>query len=68
MIVRFNPLIEMDWMLPGIAQTGKRVRSATVAIAAIPTTVNSSNGTSTGDQAYVIVQSTLDPQRFPLQE
>jgi hypothetical protein len=29
-------LVEMDWMLPGIAPTGKRVECATVAIVAIP--------------------------------
>ena len=27
MIVRFTHSIEMDWMLPGIAPTGKRVRN-----------------------------------------
>jgi carboxymethylenebutenolidase len=31
-IVRFTHSIEMDWMLPGIAPTGKRVECATVAI------------------------------------
>jgi carboxymethylenebutenolidase len=32
MIVRFTHSIEMDWTLPGIAPTGKRVECATVAI------------------------------------
>jgi carboxymethylenebutenolidase len=31
-IVRFTHDIEMDWMLPGIAPTGKRVEVATVAV------------------------------------
>src|SRR5260370_33308086 len=32
MIVRFTHSIEIDWMLPGIAPTGKRAECATVAI------------------------------------
>src|SRR5215468_6272837 len=32
LIVRFTHDIEMDWMLPGIAPTGKRVEVATVAV------------------------------------
>jgi carboxymethylenebutenolidase len=32
MIVRFTHTVEMDWMLPGIAPTGKRVECPTVAI------------------------------------
>jgi carboxymethylenebutenolidase len=32
MIFRFTHDIEMDWMLPGIAPTGKRVECATVAV------------------------------------
>jgi carboxymethylenebutenolidase len=32
MVIRFTHDIEMDWMLPGIAPTGKRVECATVAI------------------------------------
>jgi carboxymethylenebutenolidase len=32
MIIRFTHTIEVDWMLPGIAPTGKRVECATVAI------------------------------------
>ena len=32
MIIRFTHTIEIDWMLPGIAPTGKRVECATVAI------------------------------------
>ena len=32
MIIRFTHTIEIDWMLPGLAPTGKRVEIATVAI------------------------------------
>lgn len=32
MIIRFTHSIEIDWMLPGVAPTGKRVECATVAI------------------------------------
>jgi carboxymethylenebutenolidase len=32
MIISFTHDIELDWMLPGIAPTGKRVECATVAI------------------------------------
>jgi carboxymethylenebutenolidase len=32
MIIRFTHTIELDWMLPGIAPTGKRVECATVGI------------------------------------
>jgi carboxymethylenebutenolidase len=32
MVIRFTHDIEMDWMLPGIAPTGKRVEVATAAI------------------------------------
>jgi carboxymethylenebutenolidase len=30
MVVRFTHSVEMDWMLPGIAPTGKRVEVALV--------------------------------------
>ena len=32
MVIRFTHTIEMDWMLPGIPPTGKRVECATVAV------------------------------------
>ena len=32
MVVRFTHTVEMDWMLPGIAPTGKRVEVALVVI------------------------------------
>ncbi len=32
LILRFTHSVEMDWMLPGVAPTGKRVECATVAI------------------------------------
>jgi hypothetical protein len=36
MVVRFTHTIEMDWMLPGIAPTGKRVEVALVVIVHFP--------------------------------
>jgi carboxymethylenebutenolidase len=32
MLVKFTHTIQMDWMLPGIAPTGKRIEVAVVAI------------------------------------
>jgi len=66
MIVRFTHTIEMDWMLPGIAPTGKRVECATVAI------VHFREGKLLNehiywDQASVLVQlGLLDPSRLPV--
>jgi len=66
MIVRFTHSIEMDWMLPGIAPTGKRVECATVAI------VQFRDGKLFNehiywDQASVLVQlGLLDPSTLPI--
>jgi carboxymethylenebutenolidase len=66
MIVRFTHTIEMDWMLPGIPPTGKRVECATVAI------VHFREGKLFNehiywDQASVLVQlGLLDPSRLPV--
>ncbi len=66
MIVRFTHSIEMDWMLPGIAPTGKRVECATVAI------VHFCDGKLFSehiywDQASVLVQlGLLDASKFPV--
>jgi carboxymethylenebutenolidase len=66
MIVRFTHTIEMDWMLPGIPPTGKRVECATVAI------VHFREGKLLNehiywDQASVLVQlGLLDPSRLPV--
>jgi carboxymethylenebutenolidase len=66
MIVRFTHSIEIDWMLPGIAPTGKRVECATVAI------VQFRDGKLLGehiywDQASVLVQlGLLDPSTLPI--
>ncbi len=65
-IVRFTHSIEMDWMLPGIAPTGKRVECATVAI------VQFRDGKLFNehiywDQASVLVQlGLLDPSTLPI--
>jgi carboxymethylenebutenolidase len=59
-------LIEMDWMLPGVAPTGKRVEAATVVI------VHFRDGKLAHehiywDQASVLVQiGLLDPARLPV--
>jgi carboxymethylenebutenolidase len=66
MIVRFTHSIEMDWMLPGIAPTGKRVECPTVAI------VHFRDGKLFNehiywDQASVLVQlGLLDPSTLPI--
>jgi carboxymethylenebutenolidase len=66
MIVRFTHSIEMDWMLPGIAPTGKRVECATVAI------VQFRDGKLFNehiywDQASVLVQlGLLEPSTLPI--
>ena len=66
MILRFTHSIEMDWMLPGVAPTGKRVECATVAI------VTFRDGKLFSehiywDQASVLVQlGLLDPSILPV--
>ena len=66
MILRFTHSIEMDWMLPGVAPTGKRVECATVAI------VTFRDGKLFSehiywDQASVLVQlGLLDPSMLPI--
>lgn len=66
MIVHFTHTIQMDWMLPGIAPTGKKVECATVAI------VHFREGKLAHehiywDQASVLVQlGLLDPSELPV--
>ena len=66
MILRFTHSIEMDWMLPGIAPTGKRVECATVAV------VTFRDGKLLSehiywDQASVLVQlGLLEPSILPV--
>ena len=66
MVRRFTHTIEMDWMLPGIAPTGRRVE---VAVAAI---VHFRDGKVADehiywDQGSVLVQlGRLDPKELPL--
>src|SRR5262245_60857894 len=65
-IVRFTHSIEMDWMLPGIAATGKRVECATVAIVQFRGD-KLYNEHIYWDQASVLVQlGLLDPSRLPI--
>jgi carboxymethylenebutenolidase len=66
MIIRFTHTIEIDWMLPGIAATGKRVEFATVAI------IQFRDGKLFNehiywDQASVLVQlGLLDSSKLPV--
>jgi carboxymethylenebutenolidase len=66
MIVRFTHTLEMDWMLPGVAPTGKRVEVPLVAI------VQFRDGKLAHehiywDQASVLVQlGLLDPSKLPV--
>ena len=66
MIFRFTHCVEMDWMLPGIAPTGKRVECALVVI------VHFRDGQLFNehiywDQASVLVQlGILDPASLPV--
>ena len=66
MILRFTHSVEMDWMLPGVAPTGKRVECATVVI------VSFRDGKLFSehiywDQASVLVQlGLLDPSTRPV--
>lgn len=66
MIIRFTHTIELDWMLPGIAPTGKRVECATVGI------IQFRDGKLLSehlywDQASVLVQlGLLDPSTLPV--
>jgi carboxymethylenebutenolidase len=66
MIFRFTHTVKMDWMLPGVAPTGKRVECALVAI------VHFREGKLAHehiywDQASVLVQlGLLDPSNLPV--
>jgi carboxymethylenebutenolidase len=66
MIMRFTHTIEMDWMLPGIAPTGKRVECPLVAIVTFRDGKLSSEHVY-WDQASVLVQlGLLDPSTLPV--
>jgi len=66
MVIRFTHDIEMDWMLPGIAPTGKRVECATVAIITFRDG-KLFNEHIYWDQASVLVQlGLLDPATLPV--
>jgi carboxymethylenebutenolidase len=66
LVVRFTHTVEIDWMLPGIAPTGKRVEVALVVV------VRFRDGKLAHehiywDQASVLVQlGLLDPDRLPV--
>ena len=66
MIIRFTHTLEMDWMLPGIAPTGKRVEVAAVAIVTFRDDKLLSEHIY-WDQASVLVQlGLLDASRLPI--
>jgi carboxymethylenebutenolidase len=66
MIFQFTHTIEMDWMLPGIAPTGKRVECALVVIVHFRDG-KLSNEHIYWDQASVLVQlGLLDESRLPV--
>src|SRR3984893_17596859 len=66
MIFRFTHTIEMDWMLPGIAPTGKRVECPLVVIVHFRDG-KLSNEHIYWDQATVLVQlGLLDPSTLPV--
>jgi len=66
MVIRFTHDIEMDWMLPGIAPTGKRVECATVAVITFRDRKLFSEHIY-WDQASVLVQlGLLDPSKLPV--
>jgi carboxymethylenebutenolidase len=66
MIVRFTHTIEMEWMLPGIAPTGKRVECPLVAIVTFRDG-KLANEHIYWDQATVLVQlGLLDPATLPV--
>ena len=66
MMFRFTHDIEMEWMLPGIAPTGKRVEVATVAVVTFRDG-KLFNEHIYWDQASVLVQlGLLDPATLPV--
>jgi carboxymethylenebutenolidase len=66
MVIRFTHNIEMDWMLPGIAPTGKHVEVATVAVITFRDG-KLFNEHIYWDQASVLVQlGLLDPSKLPV--
>jgi carboxymethylenebutenolidase len=66
MVIKFTHTVEIDWMLPGIAPTGRRVEVALVVI------VRFRDGKLAHehiywDQASVLVQlGLIDPERLPV--
>jgi carboxymethylenebutenolidase len=66
MVIRFTHTIEMDWMLPGIPPTGKRVECATVAVITFRDG-KLFNEHVYWDQASVLVQiGLLNPESLPV--
>ena len=66
MIIRFTHDIEIDWWLPGIAPTGKRLECATVAVITFRDG-KLFNEHIYWDQASVLVQlGLLDPSKLPV--
>ncbi|APR84978.1 Dienelactone hydrolase family protein [Minicystis rosea] len=65
-VARFTHSIVMDWMLPGVAPTGRRVEIAMVVIVALEQG-NIAHENIYWDQASVLVQiGLLDPAKLPV--
>src|SRR3954466_7602514 len=66
MVIKFTHSIEMDWMLPGIPATGRRVEVALVVIVRFRNG-RLAHGHLLWDQASVLAQlGLLDPQKLPI--
>jgi len=66
MVISFTHTVQMDWMLPGVAPTGKRVDMALVAVVQFAGN-KLVHERLYWDQASILVQlGLLDPQRLPV--
>ena len=66
-VLRFTHDVEMDWLLPGVAPTGKRVEAVFVVIVQFNDDGEIEHEHIYWDQATVLVQvGLLDPARLPV--
>jgi carboxymethylenebutenolidase len=66
-VLRFTHDVEMDWLLPGVAPTGRRVEAVFVVIVAFNADGKIEREHIYWDQATVLVQvGLLDPARLPV--
>jgi carboxymethylenebutenolidase len=67
LILRFTHSVHMDWMLPGVAPTGKRVEVANVVVVQFDADGKLASERIYWDQATVLVQlGLLDAARLPV--